>query len=558
MRRGPLLASFIAVLACAPGPRNRARFANENVAWLVNDRRDVPVKPASRRFDHVAYVFQNTAHRPIDDLLAVRAPRRAANVNALDEVPDSTWFTNRIGVRDMGVAEIRRGPNRDDGPDPTTPWQIRRTKAGGASPGFLVEDGRGIRYVMKFDRPSRPEMETGADVVVQRLLWAAGYNVPENAVVYFSRDRLVVGDDAVKEDSIGTEVPLTEADVDDVLARSYRNERGEYRALASKFVPGEPLGGAPQSGRRPDDPNDLVPHELMRELRGLYVFAAWLGHSDMKEDNMLDTWIEDEELGRRYVVHYLLDFGKALGVMAWTNRELHDGHAHNFDYRHLTLSLTALGLWERPWEDIDAPGIRGVGVFEGAGFHPGRFRARNRFVPFRRKDPFDAFWATKILMRFTPELIRAAVEQGRYTDAAAIEHLTRALIERQYATGRYWLSRVNPLDGFQVEPEGSTYEVCAKDLLLVHDLAPEVVGATRYVLQSYDASGTAMPWRRSVPARPDGLVCASGLRPSADHDAYTIVSFRTRRSRKPLDPVFVHLAAHPRTGRLRVIGIDRK
>ena len=37
---------------------------------------------------------------------------RAMNVNTLDEVPDSSWFTNRIGRRDMSIAEIVRGPDR--------------------------------------------------------------------------------------------------------------------------------------------------------------------------------------------------------------------------------------------------------------------------------------------------------------------------------------------------------------------------------------------------------------------------------------------------------------
>src|SRR5688572_3178868 len=39
---------------------------------------------------------------------------RALNVNTLDEVPDSSWFTNRIGQRAMTVAEIVRGPDSVD------------------------------------------------------------------------------------------------------------------------------------------------------------------------------------------------------------------------------------------------------------------------------------------------------------------------------------------------------------------------------------------------------------------------------------------------------------
>jgi hypothetical protein len=37
---------------------------------------------------------------------------RALNVNTVDEIPDSSWFTNRIGRRPMSVAEIVRGPDK--------------------------------------------------------------------------------------------------------------------------------------------------------------------------------------------------------------------------------------------------------------------------------------------------------------------------------------------------------------------------------------------------------------------------------------------------------------
>ena len=50
------------------------------------------------------------------------APGPARNVNTLGEVPDSSWFTNRIGRRPMTIEEIVRGPNTGDGPDTSSNW----------------------------------------------------------------------------------------------------------------------------------------------------------------------------------------------------------------------------------------------------------------------------------------------------------------------------------------------------------------------------------------------------------------------------------------------------
>ena len=37
---------------------------------------------------------------------------RAQNLNTIDEVPDSSWFTNRIGARPVTAEEVQRGPVR--------------------------------------------------------------------------------------------------------------------------------------------------------------------------------------------------------------------------------------------------------------------------------------------------------------------------------------------------------------------------------------------------------------------------------------------------------------
>ena len=64
-------------------------------------------------------------------------------------------------------------------------------------------------------------------------------------------------------------------------------------------------------GLRSDDPNDLIPHEHRRELRGLRVIASWINHWDLKEMNTLDMYVE--EGGRKFLRHYLIDFGSSLG-----------------------------------------------------------------------------------------------------------------------------------------------------------------------------------------------------------------------------------------------------
>jgi len=67
---------------------------------------------------------------------------RAENVNTLGEVPDSSWFTNRMSQRVMTIEELVRGPNQLDGPDPSETWVIIDVKSEGITPGFTIRDGK--------------------------------------------------------------------------------------------------------------------------------------------------------------------------------------------------------------------------------------------------------------------------------------------------------------------------------------------------------------------------------------------------------------------------------
>ena len=511
--------------------------------------------------------FEAVVVRPLEDALNVSEPRRAKDINSLGEAPDSTWFTNRMGLRQLSLREVARGPNRGDGPDLSAPLVILKSKGGGSAIGFVAEDVTGTRYILKFDHLKQPIIETATDVVVQRILWACGYNVPENSVIYLGRDRLAVTERSTIRDAIGKR-PLTESDVDEVLTRVPGRADGRFRVLASKYLPGVPVGGISPVGVREDDVNDTIRHEDRRVLRGLYVFFSWLQYTDVKSGNTLDMWVEDAERpGRHYVMHYLLDFGKSLGAFGPLHGRIYDGHAYNFDFMYDFLSLFTLGLWQRPWEGTPDPGLPGLSPLDAEHFDPGAWKPHWPYSPFRHMDEYDGYWAAKIVMSFTPAHIRVAVEQGRFDHARAVEHLTRVLVQRQRRIGEYWFRRVNPLDGFALGEREGRVRLCFDDLLLRHGLADRTSG--RYAATSFNFSGKSLGWRADV--RP-GIgtaatgneqghaytACVDGFSLAENNHGYTIVRLDTWRGDRRLLPVEVHIARHPISGVARIIGIHRR
>ena len=157
-------------------------------------------------------------------------------------------------------------------------------------------------------------METASDVIVQRLLWACGYNVPENTVIEIPSNQLTLSTDAKVVDEFGHKRAFTQENLDKQLQKIHHQKNGTIRALASRYLSGKPLGGFPKRGVRKDDPNDTIPHQHRREIRGLYLFYSWLQNTDVKRGNTLDMWVQDpNDSDHHFVVHYILDFGKSSG-----------------------------------------------------------------------------------------------------------------------------------------------------------------------------------------------------------------------------------------------------
>ena len=378
-----------------------------------------------------------------------QSPSPPRDVNTVDEVPDSSWFTNRVGAIPITELDVMRGPDTTDGP--IGRWTVVSGKSEGVRPGFTVTDAAGIRWFIKFDAPGYPEQATGAEVVATKLFWALGYNVAETHVATIRREDLAVGPQATIVVN-GKKRRMTAGDIDRLLAKADRNTDRSYRALASKALEGKPVGEFRYYGTRSDDPNDVVPHEDRRELRAMGVFAAWIDRVDAKAGNTLDTLVVVD--GRTLVRHHVLDFGSTLGSAGVAPNEPWEGHEYLHAGAPLAKKLLGFGLPVEPWRRISYPRLRGVGQFEGDRFVPDQWRSRVPNAAYLRADAGDTFWASRKLMAVTDSMIAAAVAGGRYSNTPSEDYLIGALIKRRNAILQRYLPAVNPIVDVSLDTGG--------------------------------------------------------------------------------------------------------
>ena len=376
---------------------------------------------------------------------------RARNVNTIDEVPDSNWFTNRLLTRTVTPDDLARGPLTGSGPAPGQ-WSVVSRKLAGAAPGFTMRDARGDLWFVSFDAAGHPEAATGAIIVANKLFWALGYHQVENYLVTVSPEQLAIAETATFTPASGRERRMEARDLEDVWKRAHRSADGSFRAVAARAVPGRPIGGFRYYGTRPDDPNDVVPHEHRRELRALKVFGAWTNLVDMKAGNTLDTVVVEN--GRSVVRHYLQDVGSTFGTGANGPRDYDEGWELLYEGDLTRKRLLRLGFVVEPWQTAQYVEHRAIGRFEGQVFDPQGWRPRVATAAFLRARADDNFWAARRVAAFTDEMIRSAVRTARYSDPAAEALLGDVLIARRNKVAAAYLPAVNPLIDFALTGDG--------------------------------------------------------------------------------------------------------
>jgi hypothetical protein len=533
-----LAASVLATAGSAASPR----FFDDDPVQVHRDTRDasgIAAEPVS--------LFVDLAY----NLIAGGGPARgrAGNLNSVDEGPDSSWYTNR-DRRPLTPQDVATGPDRTRGPVPGM-WTVMSSKSDGVTPGFTIEDCDGTRWFLKFDPPGYRGMSTGTEVTVTKLMWALGYNVPENHVAYVRPEQLLIAPTTMFTPKSGRPRPMRQRDLDALLARVDHELDGSYRVVASRALAGRPVGRIRFFGTRPDDPNDVVPHEDRRELRGYGVFAAWLNHVDAKAINSLDTLVT--EGGRSFVRHHLIDFGSALGSGAVAPANYYAGAENMLEPASTGKRMLGFGFVRPAWsraEFYEAPAVGRLPLsnhdFDPTGWKPS---VPNRAFLQARAD--DRFWAARKLVSLRVDHLRAAVAAGQFGDPASEAFLVRALADRRDAIARAYLTAVNPIADPALATDGRlTFSNVAVD----NDVArapreyraqwfafDNATGATTLIGETASRS-TTMTAPADLPARPGVYIKVQVRSAGAPNTAWE----------KPVDAYFRMVG-----GEWRLVGFER-
>jgi hypothetical protein len=454
-RRAGLLVLSVAALGffVSPVSTQRPRFYPDDPIARDPESQDASKAAPydqSQMYELLYNLFVNSGYKP--------SGLRAKNINTIDEVPDSSWFTNRIGTTTVTTEEIVRGANVGAPPEPSK-WVLIREKTAGAHPGFTATDAKGETWFLEFDPPQFPEGATGAVAVATKIFWALGYNQVESFLTTFDPKKSSIDPKATVRRPSGKRTRFTQDDINVILERVAPNPDGSYRVIAGRLLPGKILFGYQYAGTRPDDPNDLVPHEHRRELRALRVFGAWTNLTDLKAANSLDTLITEN--GKTRVKHYLQDVGSTFGMC-------NDFHEWDLSYEYFyeggpsRKRLFTLGFGLSPWQTVDYVEYPSIGKFEGDVFDPRVWRPQTPTTAYMELRDDDAFWAARRVAAFTDDLIRAAVHTGQFSNPAAEKHLADVLIKRREKIKSIYLTAVNPIVNPQLDGNGRlTFENAA-------------------------------------------------------------------------------------------------
>jgi hypothetical protein len=530
----------------------------EPVPWA--DTLPIP-EPESR--DEGRILRSLTLHVPYDLAEDLKVSEgEALNRTHFDDAVSSSWWERRMGYTNISPEALAAGPIVPGAaPDTDGVLRVRSAKVDGATPGFVMEDAKGDIYIVKFDPHNVPYLQSSVGVIVNRLMWGAGYWVPEDFLATLDSTNLTLAEDAEAEVG-GTERPMTMDDVHTVLARAATLPDGRFRILASKFVPGAPKGPSFMIGVRSDDPNDHFRHEHRRELRGLRVISSWLNDTDRREGNTLDVYVEPG-----YLRHYQIDFGASLGSSTDRPKHPKDDVERPADVWRAVARFASLGFYREGWEDDPHPVVHpGLGYVKAEAFDPDEWITSWDNPAFFAMTPADSYWGAKIVSAFTDEHLRSVVDEGRLPEPWLADTLTHVLTVRRDAVVRRFFSSVTPIEDPRVAAaEGAALTLAFRDLGIERDVWEP--GQTRYtwtlshpsrgIERSGEASARAGEQQIRV-SWPEGAPPADGLSGEAALAVVRVLAVRDLYHMDDEEPraATIWLRWNGASGRYEVVGLE--
>jgi hypothetical protein len=572
MNPAKLSVAVVALAACAtPEPRFPlaepfTRDTDLNPVWVAchpmpgdNGAAHTSCAPKPTYNPFVWDALDNVLFRPVDEgVSVVDGTGESTDVNSLDEVPDSAWFTNRIGVHPMTPRELelgRCGPEQIlDGPSaPDGSWIIDHGKMSGVTDGFRVTvPGKG-RFLFKVDDEHQPEHASAAQTVGLRMSHAAGYFVPCEQVVYFRPSVFTLKPHLRYKHDFQDEKDFGQKELDTIFSHSPRRG-GLIRMQASAWLPGYILGGFKYYGTRPDDPNDSVPHEDRRELRALRLLNAWLDRTDNRISNTLDAWIVDHQgqpdASPGHVIHNLIDTSEAFGSDyddEDINRRI--GFTYMWDWADIGADFITLGARTNTWDTVQTvPGREMFFYYNVKDFVPERWKTVYPIAAYSRMTERDAAWMARLLARFTPDVVASFARMADYTDPGDTAYLQAVLDGRLEKVLERYLTRLSPIANLHVE---GGHEVCGIDLAEWRRLREPA--QFRYTARI--VGGGSVPVER----RAGGELCVAlphvaGVGPDDDGSRYVRVRIEDGVA---LHPLVVHLYDLGPSRGYRLAGLER-
>ena len=503
-------------------------------------------------------IADQSLFRPISRFLAVDPASEAVNVNAMDEVPDSSWWTNRHRNGLLDPAAMIQGPCSESPAEPVGRWTVTGAKTEGANVGIQITDEEDRVYLIKVDEPQQPGRATAADYLGSVVYWTVGYHVPCNRVVFFTPEDIVIEEGTTV--SLGDEeVLLTDEMLAPLFSTAHRMRDGRYRGVASRFLSGSPLGAFRYSGVDADDLNDIVPHEDRRELRGSVLVAAWINHFDARAQNSLRMWIDEDEDGRGHVMHHMIDFGDSLGRYSdgagLAPRVV--GYTTYFNFGHFFGDFFSLGLVPRVWRDLErGPAFDVIGYYNAEHFEVDEWFPAYPNPAFERATERDKAWMARQIARISPDAIAQIVAGAQLERTVVNSELLRILVGRRQKILARYFRELSPLTDPTVVATEARTKLCLQDLALEAEVADP---ARRYAARAWRATGDDLEPAEVTTEREGSRACVTlpSLGGTESAPRYLVVDIDALDSDDDGPaPVRVHLYDLGEGG-FRVVGLER-